>query len=1016
MLELTCVPLGTSAAPAFFKDASNFTYKESILVTATRNLVSAGRGAGLNTANFDYLANDILRQAQLQTVHKLSRTAQELVVAELIEQLQKQKELPYFANLAQRPGFVKAMTSLLSQLGRSGVTPDEATLALSSWDEREESRREKDREIALLYTAYRNYLQQQHLFDVEGLYRLALSALHRKDFAPCWKHLYFYGFYKYDALQLEIIQALSKVCDVHVALVYEKNRPRIFAAVENTFMALAAMGSVTWWQPDVQKAPALACLAKNLRRENLTGLPSPFACDHGEIQLWETLDQESETARVLRAVKARLREGVPGKDIAIIVRSLENYAGFRRLCDAYGIPTVLPQVTQLNSMPLVEYVRAFLNLGQGFGREQSVAVLNFLALPLQVSLLNLAVAPLQKLVKTVYVREASRAWEAARQAEPEAQNEIKWLQEKAAVVPDRGTIAEYVQLTCDFLMELQVAERAGELYKESKINLEAFKSLVLTAAALQEVCRQLTEDAGSSNLEYKKITRAEFLQLLTEKGQSQSLVMEKGCTVGINILAATEVQELQFPYVYLLGLREHEFPSLQTENWLYDDSERSTLRSLGIDLPGSQEGYAEDALFFASACVTATRALVCSYAPDEQAGASPYVDDLVTLFGPEIKTGFLESVTAQEVASLQEYKHFWAEQGNTTLLTTYLSPVFLGAAGVDKLRLEAGQDGSLYGGSLKDVTLLAKVQTQIGNSFSASKLENYLICPFRFLYGYVWRQQEENQAEENIRADVQGSLLHATLEKFMGARLETSLAAVGWDTLVTALDKDFEACCTNFVEQGQIVAAEFWEADQKQLQRILHRWLRQEICYSANWTYRPWKVETNFGADRALVISLPEKKISINGRIDRVDRDGHNYFVTDYKTSTAPQLQEFLKTNLQLPLYLWAAQAYLRLQDPGARVTGGGYFVLKNAERKASVAYVGCEKQFPFKVQTKVQGEALETLVQLQTHLQEVLTQEFAEIEKGNFAPVPGKYCNRFCPAWDVCRQALLKKAAAGED
>lgn len=1015
MLNLTCVPLGTSAAPFFLKDASTFNYKETILITATRNLVSAGRGAGLNTANFDYLANAILRQAQLQTVHKLSRTAQELVVAELIEQLQKQKELPYFADMSLRPGFVKAMTSLLSQLGRSGVTPDEATLALSSWDEREENRREKDREIALLYTAYRNYLQQQHLFDVEGLYRLALASLHRKDFIPCWKHLYFYGFYKYDALQLEIIQALSKVCDVHVALVYEKNRPRIFAAVENTFMALASMGSVTWMHPDVQKDPGLSCLARNLRRENLAGVSVTPVCAHAEIELWETLDQESETARVLRAVKTRLREGVPGKDIAIIVRRLENYAGFRRLCDAYGIPTVLPQVTQLNSMPLVEYVRAFLNLGQGFGREQAVAVLDFLALPLQAYLRNLVVAPLQKLVKTVYVREASRAWEAALQAEPEAENELKWLQEKAEAVPDRGTITEYGRLTCDFLVQLQVAERAGELYKASKIDLEAFKSLVLAATALQEVCRQLADDAGSSNLEYKKITRAEFVQLLTEKGQSQSLIMENGCTVGINILAATEVQELQFPYVYLLGLREHEFPCLQTENWLYDDSERSTLRSLGVDLPGSQEGYAEDALFFAEACVTATRALVCSYAPDEQEGASPYVDDLVTLFGPEIKTGFLESVTAGELASLQEYKHFWAGQGNTTVLTPYLETGVLDAATADKLRLEKGKD-SRYSGSLTESTLLSRVQMQIGNSFSASKLESYLICPFRFLYGYVWQQREENQAEENIRADVQGSLLHATLEKFMGARLETSLAATGWDTLVIALDKDFETCCTNFVEQGQIVAAEFWEADKKQLQRILHRWLRQEISYSANWTYRPWAVETDFGGDRDLTISLPEKKISVNGRIDRVDRDGHNYFVTDYKTSNAPQLQEFLQTNLQLPIYLWAAQAYLRKQDPEAMVTGGGYFVLKNAERKASIAYAGCEKQFPFKVQTKVQGDTLETLAQVQTQLHEVLLQEFAEMTKGNFVPVPGKYCNRFCPAWDVCRQALLKKAAVGED
>ena len=63
MFNLVCVPLGDSAAPSFFQEAAAFPYKNTMLVTSTRNLVQTGRGAGLNTATFDYLANAILRQA-----------------------------------------------------------------------------------------------------------------------------------------------------------------------------------------------------------------------------------------------------------------------------------------------------------------------------------------------------------------------------------------------------------------------------------------------------------------------------------------------------------------------------------------------------------------------------------------------------------------------------------------------------------------------------------------------------------------------------------------------------------------------------------------------------------------------------------------------------------------------------------------------------------------------------------------------------------------------------------------
>ena len=85
MFNLVCVPLGDSAAPSFFQEAAAFPYKNTMLVTSTRNLVQTGRGAGLNTATFDYLANAILRQAGMKTVQKISRMAQELIVSELVE-------------------------------------------------------------------------------------------------------------------------------------------------------------------------------------------------------------------------------------------------------------------------------------------------------------------------------------------------------------------------------------------------------------------------------------------------------------------------------------------------------------------------------------------------------------------------------------------------------------------------------------------------------------------------------------------------------------------------------------------------------------------------------------------------------------------------------------------------------------------------------------------------------------------------------------------------------------------
>jgi ATP-dependent helicase/DNAse subunit B len=990
-----------------------------MLVTSTRNLVQAGRAAGLNTATFDYLANAILRQAGEKAVQKISRTAQELIVTELVAKLQAAGQLPYFAALAAKPGFIKAMTSLLSQFGRSGVTVDEVTEAFKYWEHRDASHQEKDVEVARLYTAYRKYLQQHQLFDVEGLYRLAVAAVQKPGFTMPWEHLYFYGFYAYDTLQLEIIQALSKRASVKVALVYEPDRPRVFAATENTLAALTGFldqdTRITWQPRQVTRTAPLSYLTANLRRSGAGRYQDQTAKAVTDVQLWESLDSVDEQAQVLRQIKGLLQKGVPGKEIAILVRSLDKYTGFRRLCDAYGIPTVLPQVTALHTTPLAEYVLAFLRLGQGYGRDQAVAVQDFLCLPLQESLQGLQLAPLIEQSRLHYAQQAEEAWRLAQQIQPAAAETLVKLQAQAAAVPEHATLAAYSELLVKLLQDLQVQVKAGALYRSGQINLEAFKSLALAEAALAELGQELTEDARSSNLAARPVTRAEFLQLLQEKARTRSLILDSGSTEGITILAATAAEGLHFPYVYVLGLREHEFPSLQTENWIYDDGERGALRSLGIDVPGSQEGYAEDALFFATACAAATQNLVCTYAPDEQEGASPYVDDLVVLFGPELKKVRTGAVTAGEVASLAEYKHFCAEQGQTAALTPYVTPGFLAAAAVDKDRLATPADCP-WNGTLTEQFLLPQVQQKIGTYFSASKLESYLACPFQFLYSYVWGQGEANEAVENIRPDVQGSLLHATLEKFIGAHLGQRLAQTNQETLLQELDADFTACCENFIRQGQIVAADFWAADQLQVQRILHRWLRSELAYSADWQYRPAAVEANFGGSgQALAIQLPAKTIFLNGRIDRLEQEGHQYFITDYKTSTAPAAKEFLHSNLQLPLYMWAAETYLRRLDPDAQVTGGGYFVLKQAERKASVAYAGLAYQFPFSVKTDLDGEPLTALSLLQEKLVQVLDQEITAMDAGHFQPLPGSQCSSFCPAWDVCRLALLKKAA-GED
>jgi ATP-dependent helicase/nuclease subunit B len=763
----------------------------------------------------------------------------------------------------------------------------------------------------------------------------------------------------------------------------------------------------------VQSTTPLAYLVQNFRSD---AAPKNFVDAKDAVQIWKTLDRRSEIATALRHIKKQLLDGAKASDIAVVVRDMEKYSGFRRQCDEFGIPTILPQTAPLASTPLMEYSLLFLQAAMGHGREQAVNLQIFLVHPLQKQFLDLPVADIGTLAQTLYLKNADAVWQKVLQLPSPGKASL--LQDKLKAVPDKGTLETYQNIILDLLKLLDIPTQAGALYKKGLLTMVAFKTIVLGKAALEKIVADLVNDAKVIGMDKKNWSLADFLQMYKDKANSMVLELTPGSTAGMHILAATSIESLAYKYVYLLGFRENEFPTLRLENWIYDDAERATLKDLGVELPSTQAGYAEDARFFAAVCACAQETLICTYYEDDQQGISPYADDLEALFGTEILQDKVYD-NLELMASSSEYKNYLAVSGKEDTLETLVAPEFMQAAQVDKIRLQEKQ--SNYNGFLNQDELMAKAIQRIGVNFSASKLETYLNCPFVFLYGYVWGQGENKTAEESIRADVKGSLMHATLEKFLQDYLDKDLSKIAYGALLSHLDSAFAECVQSFVAHGQVVDSEFWSADKNMVLRQLHRWLRQEVVYAGEWEYRPYALEEGFGgkhdAHAPLQIEVADQTWNINGRIDRIDcNQEHRYFITDYKSGSAPTAKSFNDTNLQLPLYLCAAQDFLQTKDSKAQVTGGGYFVLKTSARAASETFAAYGPEFPFPTQHGTDENPLTTMGELQQNLQHVLENIAQNMHAGNFMPLPAKGCDAYCPAADICRLVILMAKKDGDD
>ena len=357
MAKLFITPLGNSCRKKFCEELQEIEYGIGAIVLPNRIVMDDVRKkyANVEAIGIDTLATKILNMNGYVTFHQINRRSQELIVEDFLHTLAEQKQLDYFGELIEKHGFIKAMTSLVGQLSRSGSTQQEIINVLLDWG-RSGNLGQKDKEVALLYQFYRQYLKNKQWFDLEGKYRLALYVLQDEQAKLPWQRLYFCDFYSYDALQLELIKALSKRCKVQIGLCYEKNlegteREKLFAATKATYMELESFcfdEGIEQYGPAYEAAKGCAHLAQNFGLQ-CTAMPQSDA-----VQLYCFTKEDQELRYALTQVKQLLKSGVAPEQILITVRDLKQFTGLRLIADEYGVPINLPQTSSLAVQPLTE--------------------------------------------------------------------------------------------------------------------------------------------------------------------------------------------------------------------------------------------------------------------------------------------------------------------------------------------------------------------------------------------------------------------------------------------------------------------------------------------------------------------------------------------------------------------------------------------------------------------------------------------------------------------------------------
>lgn len=447
----------------------------------------------------------------------------------------------------------------------------------------------------------------------------------------------------------------------------------------------------------------------------------------------------------------------------------------------------------------------------------------------------------------------------------------------------------------------------------------------------------------------------------------------------VRVLSAATARTLSVPHLFLADLTEKAFPRPESSGRLYSDVEYQQLARLGLPLKSTIDRQRDEMLLFYEAVTRATKRLYLSYAAlNEKAETllpSPYLAELRQLFVlPEAAEGAgisdlspvppddailnpldarIRATVAAAGGELSEFAGVLGTSGEVgENLARGLSIVF------DR------SHGSGFGvneGMITSPAALDKLAKHFHEHFpwSASQLEQYNACPFRFFMERVLKVRSPDEVGLELDYRERGTRLHDVMaglhqglnESLQNPALPREAATAEYQSLINRLILKAEADADEDPTSRALRAI-----DEKLLRRWLDTYLEQHERYESTYdklgaTPRPQHFEASFGLPNLkrdgvskrepLELKLNDEQISITGQIDRIDVGavaGKAVFsIVDYKTGKGGG---YTKTDvldgraMQLTLYAIAAERLFFADKPAVPWQFGYWFIAERGFKK----------------------------------------------------------------------------------
>ncbi|MBI4430716.1 MAG: exodeoxyribonuclease V subunit gamma [Candidatus Omnitrophica bacterium] len=948
----------------------------------------------------------------------------------------------YFSSVRFSPGFADLLADFVCEVKESGFSISEFCNSLKKLclqagqkgSNADAAQAKKYMELAQILLKYDRRLEIENLsdeYDIARLFKEKVSRVSEKEMMIA-DNVYLDGFFELTTVQMDILKILASCArSITATVTTDDNESKERFPIANLFRKkLRQIGFKEIGLPEDRnhrtESQSLRFLETYLFSDG-TRTEQPPVNDLEIIEAWDERSEIESAAREIRSVY--VSGAYHFSDFCLIFRNIGSYAALvESVFEEFDLPVQIHERKMLRLDPLVSSLMSLLEMYECGWKINSV--LRFLH-----SVLASDVPALSALIERHAFEsgldDGREGWLKKWDGFPgERENErFIWLTRWAGIEDElRGTV------TADGHAQIMKNVLSSFLFPESLTRAQ------LSVAKSREGCalRRLFEVLDEIVLGFKKrgnrdVLFEEFFALLKRTVDISLYTDEAWGKNRVQVYDVSTARQKEYKVVFLCGLLEKAFPKRVLENPVLKDVERRQLNTLG-------RGILEERLprqsieryLFYLAVTRASMKLYLTYPRFNSEGTenipSFYLEDAQRVFSGRVllrrqgASGVLplvkEARTAHEL-DRSVIRNLFEQRSDRhpsehQLIMALLSRFSVRDYFSDTVRtIYANAERFAWRKRKSDCLVdedAIKLLAFRDRPFSATRLETYAACPFRY---YLAHEVGLYEPDEELSVRSVGNILHRMLEIFFTERGFEKPPEAAREILYEAFGKALEA---EPLHSNRPYRLELKTMELKQIADDFLKFLPLEM---ENAPVNPYLFEHNFGKEDAplevVIDGQREDRIFIWGKIDRIDADPDRRFgvVIDYKLGKKLRIGDLEDgLLLQLPLYMLAVEQNLKLKVVGAYLfklnqLKTGKSLKQGIFSEQGLAALGLNdikaresKMLGVTAKTVFSEENFQDLMKHSIHW----AVHYAESIRAGKFPVYPKDCLTFCKFKPVCR------------